>query len=281
MDYYELLEKYNLLLKENQKLIKENKDLRIQLKLSMEQLYYDDQSVIKNNNEIQYCEPKGGLGNLIALPLQYHSRKNNNSVFIDENFEPYKDQWQYLSNINKFTEDDIGKYISELCNGNERGDLRSNNDDELKPWEINNLKHNLNQKDFPKEVTIIKSNMLYINKDGFTNKVLNIIKRLSSFKNPEFYKSQAMRLSTYDKPRIISLCEETSKYLCILMGCEIELSELFLTYNIDVKWIDNTNLGKQINVKFIGQLREEQEYSLIILVQTLYWCQILFRNLLL
>jgi len=205
--------------------------------------------------------PKGGLGNLIALPLQYHSRKNNNSVFIDENFEPYKDQWQCLSNINKLTEDDIGKYISELCNGSELGDLRLNNDDELKPWEMNNLKHNLNQKDFPKEVTIIKSNMLYINKEGFTNKVLNIIKRLSSFKNPEFYKSQAMRLSTYDKPSIISLCEETSNYLCIPRGCEIELRELFLKYNIDVKWIDNTNLGKQIDIKFIGQLREEQEYA--------------------
>lgn len=203
--------------------------------------------------------PKGGLGNLIALPLQHNSRKSNNSVFINENFEPYKDQWQYLSNIKKLTEEDIEDYLSNLCNGNELGDLRLNDDEELKPWQINSLKYNLNQEDFPKKITIIKSNMLYIDKEGFTSKALNIIKRLSSFKNPEFYKSQAMRLSTYDKPRIISLCEETSKYLCIPRGCEIDLSELFLKHNIDVKWIDNTNLGKKIDVNFIGQLREEQE----------------------
>ena len=81
---------------------------------------------------------------------------------------------------------------------------------------------------------------------------------MSSFKNPEFYKSQAMRL-TYGKSRIISLCEETTKYLCIPRGCENELNELLLNYNIDNKFNDNTNYGKQIDVKFNGKLYDEQE----------------------
>ena len=37
--------------------------------------------------------PKGGFGNLIALPLQKKPRESDNSVFVDENFEPYPDQW--------------------------------------------------------------------------------------------------------------------------------------------------------------------------------------------
>jgi len=41
--------------------------------------------------------PKGGLGNLIALPLQKAARENGNSVFIDENGQPYRDQWAYFS----------------------------------------------------------------------------------------------------------------------------------------------------------------------------------------
>lgn len=155
--------------------------------------------------------PKGGFGKLIALPLQYYSRKNKNSVFIDEKFEPYPDQWQYLSYIKRLSENDLEKYISELCNGNVLGNLRTN-DDDIKPWDVYKYKYELNRNDFPNEVIIIRANMLYLNKEGFSNKALNIIKRMSSFKNPEFYKSQAMRLSTHDKPRIVSLCEETSKY---------------------------------------------------------------------
>jgi hypothetical protein len=43
--------------------------------------------------------PKGGFGNLIALPLQGVPRKTGNSVFVDPNFQPYPDQWEFLSGI--------------------------------------------------------------------------------------------------------------------------------------------------------------------------------------
>ena len=43
--------------------------------------------------------PKGGFGNLIALPLQKASREEGNSVFLDENFNPYEDQWGFLAGI--------------------------------------------------------------------------------------------------------------------------------------------------------------------------------------
>ena len=54
--------------------------------------------------------PKGGLGNLVALPLQGLARKNGNSIFVNEYFEPYDDQWEYLLNVSKLSEgamDDI------------------------------------------------------------------------------------------------------------------------------------------------------------------------------
>lgn len=55
--------------------------------------------------------PKGGLGNLIALPLQKIARSNNNSVSIDEGFKPYDDQWAFLSSIHKLSEEDIELYL--------------------------------------------------------------------------------------------------------------------------------------------------------------------------
>jgi hypothetical protein len=47
--------------------------------------------------------PKGGFGNLIALPLQKIPMENGNSVFISENFIPYTDQWAYLSSVKRMT----------------------------------------------------------------------------------------------------------------------------------------------------------------------------------
>lgn len=105
--------------------------------------------------------------------------------------------------------------------------------------------------------------MLYIQKNGFSNKALNIIKRLAAFRNPDFYKAQAMRLPTFDKPRIISLSDETPDYLCLLRGCELDLVNLFDTMKANIEWADETFSGKLIKVHFNGQLRDEQAEAVV------------------
>lgn len=211
--------------------------------------------------------PKGGLGNLIALPLQLNARRNNNSVFIDENLRPYEDQWNFLSSIRKLSESEIDLYISQLCSGSELGDLRQNEDEECKPWERSKTNYKLSKSDFPDTVYVAKANMLYISKNGFSHKALNIVKRLAAFKNPDFYKAQAMRLPTFDKPRIISLSDETPEYLCLPRGCELDLINLFNAHKLDVKWVDKSYSGKQIDVEFTGQLRDEQEDAVNSMIQ--------------
>ncbi|MGE4273729.1 MAG: DEAD/DEAH box helicase family protein [Desulfitobacterium sp.] len=202
--------------------------------------------------------PKGGFGNLIALPLQAAARKSNNSVFIDENFQPYNDQWHFLSNIRKINEEEIDDYITQLGLGNDLGELRQIEDEEAKPWEKKKVDSRLNSSDIPNEIHITKANMLYIKKKGFSNKALNTLKRLAAFRNPDFYKAQAMRLPTFDKPRIISLSDEVPDYLCLPRGCEIDLTNLFETLKVDIEWADETFPGKTIRVEFNGQLRDEQ-----------------------
>lgn len=211
--------------------------------------------------------PKGGLGNLIALPLQLNARRNNNSVFIDEKFQPYDDQWSFLSSIQKLSESEIDLYISQLCSGSELGDLRQNEDEECKPWERSNTNYKLSKSDFPDTVYVTKVNMLYVSKNGFSHKALNIVKRMAAFKNPDFYKAQAMRLPTFDKPRIISLSDETPEYLCLPRGCELDLINLFNTYKVDVKWVNKSYSGKRIDVEFNGQLRDEQEDAVNSMIQ--------------
>jgi hypothetical protein len=202
--------------------------------------------------------PKGGLGNLIALPLQPVARKNNNSVFIDENFEPYPDQWEYLNSIQKLSESEIELHTSGLCNGSELGDLRPSEDEERKPWERSKIIHRLSKSDFPESIQITTANMLYIPKDGFSQKALNTIKRLAAFKNPDFYKTQAMRFPTFNKPRVISLSEETHMYLGLPRGCRDDLGDLLDEAKVGIEWIDETYQGQAIEVAFNGELRDEQ-----------------------
>jgi superfamily II DNA or RNA helicase len=200
--------------------------------------------------------PKGGFGNLIALPLQKAARENSNSVFIDNDFQPYRDQWAFMSSIQKLAENNIETLISKLCKGNELGILKEDAEEISKPWETSKVV--LQNKDFPDTIEIVKANILFIPKAGISQKALNRIKRLAAFKNPEFYKAQAMRLSTFNKPRIISCADETEDYLCLPRGCETDLKELLKEINVKTDWVCKTNPGRKIDVSFKGTLRDEQ-----------------------
>lgn len=205
--------------------------------------------------------PKGGLGNLIALPLQKAARSLNNSEFIDENFKSYNDQWAYLASIGKLTEEDVEMLTTRLCQGNELGILKKDDEDMPKPWETTKVK--LTGSDFPQNIEIVKANMLFIPKAGINQRALNYLKRLAAFKNPEFYKAQAMRLAIKkNMRRIIDCSDETKEYLCLPIGCEDDLIALFKELEADVHFIDKTNHGKKIDVEFIGNLRDEQPLAI-------------------
>lgn len=204
--------------------------------------------------------PKGGFGNLIALPLQKKARENGNSVFIDENFHPYEDQWGFLAGIRKLSESEISILITELCNGNELGPLKTDSEDEMKPWEPSRIKWS--RYDFPESVEVVRADMLYIRKSGISQKGLNALKRLAAFNNPEFYKAQAMRMPTYNKPRIISCSDETEEYLSLPRGCDTDITCLLAEAGVGVSWSDHTNPGKSIKISFNGKLHEEQQLAL-------------------
>jgi superfamily II DNA or RNA helicase len=203
--------------------------------------------------------PKGGFGNLIALPLQKAARQKGNSAFIDEHFQPYEDQWGFLAQIRKLSEDEISALISQLCHGSELGELKQDDEEAAKPWESSRSK--LSRHEFPKIMQVVKADLLYLGKSGVSQRALNSLKRLAAFKNPEFYRAQAMRLSTYGKPRIISCAGETPEYLCLPRGCEADVATLLAEAGVEVEWADKTNPGRHIEVAFTGVLREDQELA--------------------
>ena len=201
--------------------------------------------------------PEGGFGNLVALPLQGKARREGNSVFVDEEFQPLSDQWDFLLDVKKINEtaitaiiQDHSSPISELTKSSES-----------KPWETPMIPV-VEKSDFPQTVLITRANMLFIPLLGLSSKVINHFKRIAAFYNPEFYAKLSMRLSTYDIPRIISCSEFTDDYIAIPRGCEDDIINVFKNYNVDYIIEDKTCHGRQINVVFKGVLRQEQECAM-------------------
>ena len=198
--------------------------------------------------------PEGGFGNLVALPLQGQARRKQNSVFVDNDFLVYKDQWAFLYNLKKIQESTIDQLLR-LHYQEELGKLSMSS--ESKPW-VTPLPQNITQEDFHAKVEIIKADKLYIPLKAVSAKVLNHLKRIAAFKNPEFYSKQALRLSTYAIPRIISCFDITNEYLAMPRGCE-DATRSFLNDNaVTYTIIDITNHGNKISVSFQGEEREEQ-----------------------
>lgn len=202
--------------------------------------------------------PTGGFGNLVALPLQGRARKDGNSVFVDDDFIPFTDQWAYLQRMTKMTAAEVEKLVSRY-DREPLGELSKSS--ESAPWE-RSLPKPMSTADFPKHITIVRSSGIYIPTKGLSAKAVNHLKRLAAFKNPEFYAKLGMRLPVYNLPRIISCSEITDDYLILPRGCEESAIDFLRENNVDVEIQDKANPGMPITVEFNGQLYSEQEHAI-------------------
>ncbi len=210
--------------------------------------------------------PKGGLGNLIALPLQNTPRKRGNSVFVDRDFDPHPDQWEFLKSIEKITTNDLEAVLSEARQKNQIIGLPfpKDEDTEKQPWKLSPSRaHKAIQISgpLPQSVQIIVGDQIYINKDKLSPSLRNEISRLAAFQNPEFYRAQAMRLSTFGKPRIIACAEDYPQHIALPRGLFAELSELLEGLKISIELSDERSSGKKIQTAFKGNLTEKQKLA--------------------
>ena len=208
--------------------------------------------------------PTGGLGNLIALPLQSEPRKNGNSVFVDSDFEPYPDQWAFLSTVKRMSADDIRRLVSDATRRDgilgER--IRFDDEDSQTPWKARPSRNPLKPKtiiSLPERVNIILGNQLYIAKSGLPPPLINRLKRTAAFQNPEFYKAQAMRLPVFNKPRMIACAENYACHIGLPRGCLDHVLELFNELNVKYDILDKRNSGTPIITQFTGTLDKEQK----------------------
>jgi superfamily II DNA or RNA helicase len=215
--------------------------------------------------------PQGGFGNLIALPLQKYARDLGNSVFVNDAWIPYKDQWAFLSSLQKINIQTVEAIVRQAeSKGRIIGShLRVIEEDDPTPWNrINSFKPTIQAADLPENLEIVIGNEIYIPKNGLPPALKNRLIRLAAFPNPEFYKAQAMRLSTHDKPRLISCCSEHKDYIGIPRGCLEEVRQLFSDLKIRPSFCEELQKGAPLKTKFLGKLRDSQEAAATALLKT-------------
>ena len=171
--------------------------------------------------------PKGGFGNLIALPLQKMPRENGCSVFVDGDLCPYPDQWDFLASIQSMVPDDIEPTILRATGRAHPLDVTFIDEEDLAtPWKRSAPSTKKLPGAMPKSLTVTLSNLIYFEKVQLPQSLANRLIRLAAFQNPEFYKAQAMRLSVWDKPRVIGSAENYPQHIALPRGCLDAVQEL-------------------------------------------------------
>ncbi|MDM0085116.1 DEAD/DEAH box helicase family protein [Variovorax sp. J31P179] len=206
--------------------------------------------------------PKGGFGNLIALPLQKHPRENGCSVFVDADLRPHRDQWAFLASIQLMEPDDVEPTILRATGGIHPLDVTFIDDEDLAtPWKREATTSTKLAGTMPEALTVTLSNLIYFEKSELPQALANRLIRLAAFQNPEFYKAQAMRMSVWGKPRVIGQAENYPQHIALPRGCLDAALALLKDNGIRRDVRDARCRGEFIDVNFIGTLRDDQEMA--------------------
>jgi hypothetical protein len=211
--------------------------------------------------------PRGGFGNLIALPLQRDPRELGNTVFVDEHLVPFADQWAFLASLQRTEKNTIEAIAGEATRTGKVVGLRSvdmDNAHDTAPWTRTPSGQMLiaaGVVSVPRIVHAVLAQRLFIAKAGLPAPLLNQLKRLAAFQNPEFYKKQQMRLSTAATPRVIACAEEFPQHIALPRGCRSAVEETLRVHGASLVVEDQRQHGESLDLAFHGDLTDAQQHA--------------------
>jgi superfamily II DNA or RNA helicase len=144
--------------------------------------------------------PSGGIGNLIAAPLQGRRRRTGTTVFLDlATLEPHEDPWGYLSSLPRVSPAGLTRAATRL------GTLRTGRgvDRIVKP---SATKIDV---PVPRSVDVELGGTLRVKTASLPPASLSTLRHAASMPNPAFYDRERRRQSTWDTPRFLRLYDET------------------------------------------------------------------------
>ncbi len=213
--------------------------------------------------------PRGGFGNLIALPLQHGPRQAGHSVFLnleDASLVPYGDpeQWAHLASVRRLGRVDVEKIVQDA---NRRGAVLGvqlpvvGEETDTAPWmrAPSRVRRRVPMTEpVPGRVRAVLAQRLFVEKAGLPSALLNQIKRLAAFQNPEFYQKQSLRLSTALTPRVITCAEDLPQHIALPRGCRFDLEVLLREYASTLDVDDQRVTGPPLDTRFVGTLTPTQ-----------------------
>lgn len=204
--------------------------------------------------------PEGGVGNLIALPLQGKALQDGNSAFVDSNWNAYPNQWEILWSKPRLSVEFIETKMKEWAESDIRDITYGDEANREKPWD---KKNQFNKVDVDGKLNITLSNGIYVDVLNLKPAIQNTIRRMAAFGNPIYYKNQAIGTTNFDISQWIYLGKNhLSGYIEIPRGLYEELLDHAQCAGIDYEVTDERQKGKYIDVSFRGELRDEQKPAL-------------------
>lgn len=207
--------------------------------------------------------PDGGFGNLIALPLQGVPRESGNSLFLDGEFEPYADQWAFLASIDRLSLAEAAAIVEEASRQGRVVGLRLPIEEEdEEPWTAPPSRRRPPPAfagALPERIDAVLGDQIYVPREGLPPGLVNRLVRLAAFQNPEFYRAQAMRRSTFGISRIVASAELLSHHIALPRGCLAAMKQLLDELGIDCHVRDERNAGRPLDTVFLGELIPEQK----------------------
>ncbi|HMM74530.1 MAG TPA: DEAD/DEAH box helicase family protein [Gammaproteobacteria bacterium] len=206
--------------------------------------------------------PKGGFGNLIALPLQKAPRERGASVFVDDALQAHADQWAFLASVRAMAPHDIEPAILRATGGAHPLDVTFATEEDLRePWRRKSADKQRLAGPMPASLTLTLANLVYVEKASLPQALTNRLIRLAAFRNPEFHQAQALRLPVWNKPRLIGCAENFPHHIALPRGCLDAARELLDENGIGCELRDERCGGLALDVEFAGRLRPDQEQA--------------------
>lgn len=192
--------------------------------------------------------PKGGFGNLIALPLQKTCRELGNTEFVDERLRPWPDQWAFLSTVKLLSPPQVEGLLERLA-----------------PVEVgpgtwaSAPRAPQRRHPAPASLACTVDASLSVEKAGLPSWLLAAIKHLASLHNPVFYERQKLRLSTRLIPRFVTCYEEDLSHIHLPRGLLEDLRAVTKDAGSRLVLTDLRPRPVDLSLSFRGTLTGTQE----------------------
>ncbi|HAM27540.1 MAG TPA: helicase [Microbacteriaceae bacterium] len=206
------------------------------------------------------------LGNLIALPLQGTCRAKGTTVFADpDTWQPFVDQFAFLSSITRLSPEDVVALASKL-RPVRTGPIASTGARPAKQSRTPDSPATTGAS-HRAPVTITLSSTIAIPTEGLPAGVIAELKHAASLPNPEFFRRQAQRFSTFGTPRYVYCFEHDGTQIRVPRGLLDSVRRTLSSAHIGISIVNEIGDARAITPTFLGGLNPDQQTAVAAMQQ--------------